>query len=55
MSKTTKKLAPVPRRPEKKFGPFSNGIGLAIWLNRVETDQGPRFFRSNVAQTVMWR
>jgi hypothetical protein len=41
-----KKLAQAPRRPEKKFGPFQNGIGLAIWFNRVETEQGPRFFRS---------
>lgn len=45
MSKTTKR-ASAPRRPEKKLGPFHNGIGLAIWLNRVETEQGPRFFRS---------
>ena len=35
-----------PRRPEKKFGPFHGGVGLAIWLNRVEGESGPRFFRS---------
>lgn len=41
-----KKPVQVPRRPEKKIGPFHNGLGLAIWLNRVETDEGPRWFRS---------
>ena len=45
---TTKPKRPVQslKRPEKKIGPFHNGLGIAIWLNRVETDQGPRFFRS---------
>ena len=45
---TTKTKRPVqtPKRPEKKIGPFHNGLGIAIWLNRVDTDQGPRFFRS---------
>ena len=42
----TKRPLQAPRRPEKKIGPFHNGLGIAIWLNRVETDQGPRFFRS---------
>lgn len=42
----TKRTAQVPKRPEKKIGPFHNGLGIAIWLNCVETDQGPRFFRS---------
>jgi hypothetical protein len=47
VTKPSKKpAAQAPRRPERKFGPFHNGIGLAIWLNRVETDRGPRFFRS---------
>jgi hypothetical protein len=41
-----KKPAQAPRRPEKKIGPFHNGLGIAIWLNKVETEQGPRFFRS---------
>ena len=50
-----KRPAPAPRRPEKKIGPFHNGLGIAIWLNCVETEQGPRYFRSNVAQAVMWR
>jgi hypothetical protein len=32
--------------PEKKFGPFAGGIGVAIWLNTVETERGPRQTRS---------
>lgn len=50
----TKRPAP-PRRPEKKIGPFHNGLGIAIWLNSVETEAGPRCFRSYVAKLVMWR
>ncbi len=45
MSKA-KKPVQLPRRPEKKLGPFHNGIGLAIWLNQVETENGTRYFRS---------
>jgi hypothetical protein len=32
--------------PEKKIGPFAGGIGVAIWLNTAETDDGPKLFRS---------
>lgn len=32
--------------PEKKIGPFAGGIGVAIWLNTTETDDGPKQFRS---------
>ena len=35
-----------PRGPEKKIGPFPAGIGVAIWLNVVETDDGPKKYRS---------
>ena len=41
--------------PEKKIGPFAGGIGVAIWLNTVDTDDGPKQFRSYVAERVMWR
>jgi hypothetical protein len=51
----SKKGQRLPRRPEKKFGPFLNGLGIAIWLNCVETANGPRYFRSNVVLLVMWR
>lgn len=47
MSVTKARKAAVPaRRPEKKIGPFHNGLGVAIWLNTVETDKGTRYFRS---------
>ena len=33
--------------PEKKIGPFASGIGVAIWLNETESDDGQiRHFRS---------
>ncbi|MCI0541278.1 MAG: hypothetical protein L0Z50_39260 [Verrucomicrobiales bacterium] len=41
-----KKANRLPRRPERKIGPFHNGLGIAIWLNEVETAQGTRWFRS---------
>jgi len=43
------------RPPEKKISPVNSGITVAIWLNEVQTDHGTRFFRSNVAELVMWR
>ena len=43
-----KAAAPPPKRngnpPERKFGPFHSGIGVAIWLN--DADAGERQFRS---------
>ena len=45
-------LEPLPRNassrnaPEKKFGPYRGGIGVAVWLNTVETEEGPRQLRS---------
>jgi len=45
-TKNKRNVVEAPRRPEKKIGPFHNGLGLAIWLNRVDTQEGPRFFRS---------
>ena len=29
-----------PRGPEKKIGPFPAGIGVAIWINTIATDEG---------------
>jgi len=34
------------RPPEKKIGPFAGGIGVAIWINAIETDSGTRQLRS---------
>ena len=42
----SKRAASAPRRPEMKYGPFHGGVGIAIWVNEVQTDAGPRFFRS---------
>ena len=45
MSQDTKPRTPKP--PEKKIGPFAGGIGVAIWLNEVEAEDGSiRAFRS---------
>ena len=34
------RLPATPRGPERKFGPFAGGIGVAVWLNTVEGDDG---------------
>lgn len=36
----------TPPQPEKKFGPYAAGIGIAVWLNTIQTDDGPRKVRS---------
>ena len=49
MSTTRTKRDPnAPRPPEKKYGPFHAGVGLAVWLNQIasDDDSGPRFYRS---------
>jgi hypothetical protein len=43
---TAKRETSVPRHPERKWGPFHGGVGVAVWLNKVETDDGPRYYRS---------
>src|SRR5260370_18074685 len=35
-----------PRHPEKKWGPFAGGTGVAVWLNEFETDAGTRYART---------
>lgn len=34
------------RFPEKKWGPFAGGAGVAVWLNEFETEHGTRFART---------
>ena len=34
------------RPPETSIGPFSAGIGVAVWVNTVETQRGSRQMRS---------
>ena len=46
MTTQVKRSANAPRHPEKKWGPFHGGVGVAVWLNEVQTDAGPRFFRN---------
>lgn len=33
-------------KPEKKIGPYSGGVGVAVWLNTIETADGPRQVRA---------
>jgi hypothetical protein len=35
-----------PRYPEKKWGPFAGGTGVAVWLNEFETESGTRYART---------
>lgn len=37
---------PAKNHPEKKIGPFPGGIGVAIWVNTIETQTGPQQIRS---------
>ncbi len=41
---STKKA--TPRYPEKKWGPFASGTGIAVWLNEFETAEGTRYART---------
>ncbi|GAB4161685.1 MAG: hypothetical protein Tsb009_38930 [Planctomycetaceae bacterium] len=33
-------------QPERKFGPYPGGVGVAVWINTIETDQGAKNIRS---------
>lgn len=44
-----------PRHPEKKWGPFAGGTGVAVWLNDFETEAGTCYARTNVVILVMCR
>ena len=43
------------RYPEKKWGPFAGGTGVAVWLNEFETENGTRFARSITFATRRFR
>lgn len=45
-SATSHKYPERRKQPEKKIGPFANGVGACIWLNTVSTDDASRQFRS---------
>lgn len=55
MATKAKRATSRPRYPEKKWGPFHGGVGLAVWLNEVQTTAGPRFFRSVTVQPRRYR
>ena len=55
MAAKAKRSASAPRYPEKKWGPFHGGVSVAVWLNEVQTDAGPRFFRSVSVQPRRYR
>ncbi len=44
-TKTRRAERPV-KRPELKVGPFQGGIGVAVWLNEVQTETGTTLIRS---------
>jgi hypothetical protein len=41
-----KRSKSAPRYPEKKWGPFAGGTGVAVWLNEFETHNGTRYART---------
>ena len=42
-SQTTQETTKKPKRqPEKKIGPFANGVGVCVWLNTIETNSGDK-------------
>lgn len=47
--------ADAPHYPEKKFGPFSGGVSISIWLQEVQTSEGSRYFRSATIQGRRFR
>lgn len=55
MAKSKRAATAPPRYPEKKWGPFHGGVGLAVWLNEVETEEGVRYFRSVTIQGRRYR
>jgi hypothetical protein len=46
MPEHAKRATRAPHPPELKIGPFQGGIGVAVWLNEIQTDQGPKTIRS---------
>lgn len=46
MAASSTKKATTPRQPERKWGPFPGGLGVAVWLNQADLPEGTRYFRS---------
>lgn len=61
---SAQQAAPPTRGPEKKFGPYAGGVGVSIWINDVQGEDGntrkmraikiaPRRYRDR--ETGEWR
>lgn len=46
MATKTRRSGAVRKPPELKVGPFQGGIGVAVWLNEIQTETGPKQIRS---------
>ena len=46
MATQTRRANPPVNRPELKIGPFQGGIGVAVWLNEIQTEAGCKLIRS---------
>src|ERR1700704_4186765 len=46
MSTETSDKPRAAKQPEAKFGPYAGGIGVAVWVNRIQTADGLRHTRS---------
>lgn len=46
MAANSTKKATAHHQPERKWGPFPGGLGVAVWLNQAEMPEGMRYFRS---------
>ena len=55
MATKAKRTATTPRYPERKWGPFHGGVGVAVWLNEIQTDAGPSIFRTVTVQPRRYR
>ena len=46
MATRTRRAERPVKRPELKVGPFQGGIGVAVWQNEIQTENGTRLIRS---------
>ncbi len=46
MATRTRRAERPVKRPELKVGPFQGGIGVAVWQNEIQTENGIRLIRS---------
>lgn len=51
MAKSSQQSPRAKKLPEAKFGPYAGGVGIAVWRNKSETDDGVREFRSITINT----